>query len=38
MIELTEQQVQALETPEVIPPRVVNPWTGEAFVVLESIR
>ncbi|MBY0528406.1 MAG: hypothetical protein K2R98_33755 [Gemmataceae bacterium] len=34
MIELTEQQVQALENPEATPPRVVNPWTNETFVLL----
>jgi len=34
MIELTEQQMQALETPEVTPPRVVNPRTKETFVLL----
>lgn len=34
MIELTEQQVQALETPEATPPRVVNPRTKETFVLL----
>jgi hypothetical protein len=34
MIELSEQQVKALETPEVVPPRVVNPWTKETFVLL----
>ena len=34
MIELTEQQVRALEDPEVIPPRVVNPKTKETFVLL----
>jgi hypothetical protein len=34
MIELTEQQLQALENPEVIPPRVVNPRTKETFVLL----
>ena len=34
MIELTEQQVQALEHPDVTPPRVVNPRTQEAFVLL----
>ena len=34
MIELTEQQVQALERIDVIPPRVVNPRTQEAFVLL----
>ena len=34
MIELTEQQVQALEHPETTPPRVVNPRTKETFVLL----
>ena len=34
MIELTEQQMQALETPEATPPRVVNPRTKETFVLL----
>jgi hypothetical protein len=34
MIELTEQQVQALEKPEPTPPRVVNPRTKETFVLL----
>ena len=34
MIELTEQQVQALENPEATPPRVVNPRTKETFVLL----
>jgi hypothetical protein len=34
MIELTEQQLRALETPEVIPPRVVDPRTNETFVLL----
>ncbi|MCR4414505.1 MAG: hypothetical protein NUV77_18960 [Thermoguttaceae bacterium] len=34
MIELTEQQIKALETPEVVPPRVVNPRTNETFVLL----
>jgi PHD/YefM family antitoxin component YafN of YafNO toxin-antitoxin module len=34
MIELTEEQAQALENPEVTPPRVVNPRTKEAFVLL----
>jgi hypothetical protein len=34
MIELTEQQVQALENPESTPPRVVNPRTKETFVLL----
>ena len=34
MIELTEQQVQALENPGATPPRVVNPRTQETFVLL----
>jgi hypothetical protein len=34
MIELTEQQVQALENAEVTPPRAVNPRTKEMFVLL----
>jgi hypothetical protein len=34
MIELTEQQVKALENPDVTPPRVVNPGTKETFVLL----
>jgi hypothetical protein len=34
MIELTEQQIQALETPEATPPRLVNPRTKETFVLL----
>src|SRR5262245_36629215 len=34
MIELTEQQAQALENAEATPPRVVNPRTKETFVLL----
>jgi PHD/YefM family antitoxin component YafN of YafNO toxin-antitoxin module len=34
MIELTEQQAQALETSATTPPRVVNPRTKETFVLL----
>jgi hypothetical protein len=34
MIELTEQQMRALEHADVSPPRVVNPRTQEAFVLL----
>jgi hypothetical protein len=34
MIELTEQQVQAMENLDAIPPRVVNPRTMETFVLL----
>ena len=33
MIELTEQQIQALGDPQALP-RLVNPRTGEAFVLL----
>jgi hypothetical protein len=34
MIELTEQQVNALDESETTPPRVVNPRTKETFVLL----
>ena len=34
MIELTEQQSQALEHPESIPPRVVKARTNETFILL----
>ena len=34
MIELTEQQLQALEHPEATPPRVRNPRTNETCVLL----
>ena len=34
MIELTEQQTQALEHPDSTPPRAVNPRTKETFVLL----
>ena len=34
MIELTEQQVKALEDTAAAPPRVVNPRTKETFVLL----
>jgi hypothetical protein len=36
MIELTEQQAQALVHPDSAPPRVVNPLTGETFVLLRE--
>jgi hypothetical protein len=36
MIELTEQQVQALERPEATPPRLVNPKTQQRFVLLSE--
>ena len=34
MIEMTEQQMQALENPAVTPPRILNPRTKETFVLL----
>jgi hypothetical protein len=34
VIELTEQQMKALEHPEATPPRIVNPRTNEMFVLL----
>jgi hypothetical protein len=34
MIELTQQQVEALQHAEATPPRVVNPRTNETFVLL----
>jgi hypothetical protein len=34
VIELTDEQVQALNNPEAIPPRLVNPRTMETFVLL----
>ncbi len=34
MIELTEQQMQALEDPGAGPLRVVNPRTNETFILL----
>jgi hypothetical protein len=36
MIELTEQQAQALKSAESIPPRVVDPLTKETFVLLRA--
>jgi alpha-D-ribose 1-methylphosphonate 5-phosphate C-P lyase len=36
MIELTEQQMQALESPDATPLRVVNPRTKETFVLLRA--
>ena len=36
MIELTEQQAEALEHAEATPPRVVNPRTQETFVLLRT--
>lgn len=34
MIELTQEQIQALQEPERAPPRLVNPQTHETFVLL----
>jgi PHD/YefM family antitoxin component YafN of YafNO toxin-antitoxin module len=34
MIELTDQQVQALANSEATPPRIVNPQTKETYVLL----
>jgi hypothetical protein len=34
MIELTEEQMGAMETSDADPPRVVNPRTNETFVLL----
>lgn len=34
MIELTATQLQALETPDTSPPRLVDPRTQETFVLL----
>ena len=34
MIELTDEQVQALESPDTSPPRVVHPGTRATFVLL----
>ena len=36
MIELTEQQAEALALPDVAPPRVLNPRTRETFVLLRA--
>jgi PHD/YefM family antitoxin component YafN of YafNO toxin-antitoxin module len=36
MIELTEQQMQAMERRDATPPQVVNPRTNETFVLLRA--
>ncbi len=36
MIELTEQLLQAMENPEAMPLRLVNPRTKETFVLLRA--
>jgi len=38
MIELTQEQVQALGQPEAAPPRVVNPQTRETFVLVPLVE
>jgi hypothetical protein len=37
MIELTEQQMEAMDDPSAMPPRVVNPRTKELFVLVRSV-
>lgn len=34
MIELTDQQVEALANSATTPPRLVNPWTKDTFILL----
>jgi len=34
MIELTQQQLKAMESLGATPPRLVNPWTKKTFVLL----
>lgn len=34
MIELTDEQLSSLKTPDGVPPRAVNPRTKETFVLL----
>lgn len=36
MIELTQEQIQALHNRETTPPRLVNPETKETFVLLRA--
>jgi len=36
MIELTEQQMSALENPDSTPPRIVHPRSKETFVLLRE--
>jgi hypothetical protein len=38
MIELTQEQVQALGKPETSPPRVMNPQTRETFVLVPLVE
>jgi hypothetical protein len=36
MIELTDEQMRALQSPDDTPPRLVNPHTHETFVLLPA--
>jgi hypothetical protein len=36
MIELTEEQADAMRNVEAVPPRVVNPLTNETFVLIRA--
>ncbi len=36
MIEMTEQLLQAMENPEAVPLRLVNPRTNETYVLLRA--
>ena len=36
MIELTEQQAQAMKSRDRVPTPVLNPWTKETFVLLRT--
>ena len=38
MIELTQEQVQALRKPEATPPRIMNPQTREMFVLVPLVE
>lgn len=38
MIELTEQQAEALERPDALPLRVINPKTQQTFVLLSALE
>jgi PHD/YefM family antitoxin component YafN of YafNO toxin-antitoxin module len=36
VVELTEEQLQAMANPDATPPRLVNPRTNETFVLLRA--
>ena len=36
MIELIEEQAEAIQTPEEIPPRIIDPKTKETYVLLRA--